>query len=172
MPDRPRGRPGFVLGAPSIGSPPRSKLSAASPRRARSERRRTQPFGLVRRSTPFRRGPGIWVHGPPLGAFRSGIGDCQFGPRARKAQTAAAREAVECPRPQAWSLRCLPFSVVRTCVHVQHLPCHMTSFRQINDRLDDVVYVRDHSHRRQAFQKLVGVRCMHRRINNPRSIFL
>ena len=51
--------------------------------------------------------------------------------------------------PAAASLVSALFTIFR-CAHLRPgaaPPGYMTSFRQINDRLDDVVYVRDHSHR-------------------------
>src|SRR5258708_5232866 len=63
----------------------------------------------------------------------------------------------------------LPLPVVRACVHVQHLSCDMTSFRQIKDRIDNVGNIGYLAHRRKALQKLAGIICVHRRIDDPRS---
>ena len=34
---------------------------------------------------------------------------------------------------------------MHTCIHVEHLSGHMTSFRQINDGLDNIFCIRKHS---------------------------
>ncbi len=57
---------------------------------------------------------------PRVGRFRSGIIDSRFGPPARTRQTESPREVVLFPQPQVWFLCCLPFAVVRTCIHVLH----------------------------------------------------
>src|SRR6266478_2621282 len=44
-------------------------------------------------------------------------------------------------------VKCLPSAGVRTAVHVQHVPGDMTSFRQINHRLSDVLRIRNRPHR-------------------------
>jgi hypothetical protein len=43
--------------------------------------------------------------------------------------------------------RDLPFADMRACVHMQYLASHMTSFGEINNGLDNVVYIRNLSHR-------------------------
>jgi hypothetical protein len=55
----------------------------------------------------------------------------------------------------------LPFAPVRTAVHVQHLPCDLPSFRQVNDSAGKVLNRGDCAHGRKRFQevlRIVGVK--------------
>jgi hypothetical protein len=45
----------------------------------------------------------------------------------------------------AFDQHSLPFAVMHTCIHVEHLSGHMPSFRQINDGLDNIFCIRKHS---------------------------
>src|SRR6266436_10055496 len=51
----------------------------------------------------------------------------------------------------------LPFTVVRTAVHVQHLPGDMARFREIEHRASDVLRCGDRTHRRQGLQEILRV---------------
>src|ERR1700722_5393929 len=60
----------------------------------------------------------------------------------------------------------LPPAHVRTVVHVQHLPCNVTSFRQINDSVGDILRVGNGTHWRKAFQEILRVVPVHRGVDD------
>src|SRR3984957_13891973 len=62
----------------------------------------------------------------------------------------------------AWS----PPAHVRTVVHVQHLPGHVTSFRQVNNSVGDILRVGNRTHRGKTFQEIIRVFFVHRGVDN------
>ena len=62
----------------------------------------------------------------------------------------------------------LPLAYVRTAIHVQHLPGHLTGFCQINDRVHDVFHPGNLTHRLQRLEQILRLPLMHGRIDNPR----
>ena len=53
-------------------------------------------------------------------------------------------------------------------IHVQHFSSHLTCLRQVQNRIDDVVYIGDLSHRLPRFKRIFGSIAVERRIHNAR----
>ena len=90
----------------------------------------------------------------PPGASSSGRRDCLSAAPRRNYRRALGRPEAECQGPAAGARRCqaanlyrLPPSHMRTIVHVQHLPGHVTGFRQINNSVGDVLRSGNRTHR-------------------------
>src|SRR5580704_2357736 len=62
----------------------------------------------------------------------------------------------------------LPLPVVSARIDVQDLSCDVSSFGQIDDRVDNVGNIGYLTHWRKALQRLPGIACVHGSVNDPR----
>src|ERR1700741_2027235 len=65
--------------------------------------------------------------------------------------------AAGAPRRPAANCPYLPFAVVRTAVHVQHLPGDLARFGEIDYRARDVLRSGNRAHRGQGLQEILWV---------------
>ena len=120
--------------------------------RSRSSARPGSPAtSIASRSWGFTSSPPPWSSSAshrPLGAYDGGKAGCLFARFRRRRQTEWARTRAQCPAPQAGSPRLAaatpygsPPALVRTTVHVQHLPRYLPGFCEIDNCVRDIVHV-------------------------------
>src|ERR1700741_1438870 len=82
---------------------------------------------------------------------------------------ARSRDPVaDAPRWHAANCPGLPFAVVLTAVHVQHLPSDLARFREIDHCACNVLRSGDRAHRRQGLEEVLWVVFVKRSVNNAR----